>query len=250
MNSRTAISCISASPSFVSSASLLRVRPVSPSRSLMKLLNSIDPTIDPWGMSLVTDLQLDFTMLIANPMSPAAQPAPKCTSLTTCLAHTLSNLSIRMFWEMVLKVFLRSRYTSSSALPSFSKAGISSWKVTRLVKRDFPFIIHTDYSHSLSRVIHNISVFWNGFHVFLLLPRVWYEANWSPSPHCKSHSKTQYKSHWYSTKPNNTVSWEKRGMTWRFFHFTFPLFAHYRLTHMFFLYCFLQLFHCYRSANR
>lgn len=130
----------------------------------MKLLNSIDPTIDPWGMSLVTDLQLDFTTLITNPMSPAAQPAPKCTSLTTCLAHTLSNLSIRMFWETVLKVLLRSRYTSSSALQSFSKAGISSWKVTRLVKHDFPFIICTDYSHSLSRVIH--SIFWNGFHVF------------------------------------------------------------------------------------
>lgn len=50
----------SATPSnFVSSVSLLKVRSVSPFRLLMKELNKICPSIDPWGTPIVTGLQLD-----------------------------------------------------------------------------------------------------------------------------------------------------------------------------------------------
>lgn len=48
----------------VSPANLLRVQPVPSSRSLMKMLNRIGPSIDPWGTPLVTGLQLGFVQLI------------------------------------------------------------------------------------------------------------------------------------------------------------------------------------------
>lgn len=38
----------------------------SSSRSLKEILSSIGPNIDPWGMSLVTVLQLNFVMLNAS----------------------------------------------------------------------------------------------------------------------------------------------------------------------------------------
>lgn len=56
---------VSATPhSFASTANLLRVHPAPFSRSLMKILNRIGPSIDSWDTLLVTGLQLDFVPLI------------------------------------------------------------------------------------------------------------------------------------------------------------------------------------------
>lgn len=66
-------------PRFASPGNLLRTRSVLLYRSLMKRLTSTGPTIDPWGIPLVTCLQLDFAtghnplglvvLPIANPLS-------------------------------------------------------------------------------------------------------------------------------------------------------------------------------------
>lgn len=48
-------------PSFVSPTDLLRVHSFN---QLMKMLNDIGPSIDPWGTLLVISLQMDFVLLI------------------------------------------------------------------------------------------------------------------------------------------------------------------------------------------
>ena len=53
-------------PSLVSSANLLRVHSNPSSRSLMKKLNKIGPSTDPWGSPLLTGLQLDSAPLMTT----------------------------------------------------------------------------------------------------------------------------------------------------------------------------------------
>ena len=53
-------------PSFVSSTNLLRVHSNSSSRSLMKKLNKTRLSTDPWGIPLVTSLQLDSAPLMTT----------------------------------------------------------------------------------------------------------------------------------------------------------------------------------------
>lgn len=53
-------------PSFLSSAALVKVHSISSSRSLVKKLKSTCPSIDPWGTSLVTVLQLDCSYSSIN----------------------------------------------------------------------------------------------------------------------------------------------------------------------------------------
>lgn len=48
-------------PSFVSPTDLLRVHSFN---QLMKMLNDIGPSTDPWGTLLVIGLQMDFVLLI------------------------------------------------------------------------------------------------------------------------------------------------------------------------------------------
>lgn len=50
-------------PSLVSPADLLRVHSFN---QLMKMLNDIGPSIDPWGTLLVIGLQMDFALLITT----------------------------------------------------------------------------------------------------------------------------------------------------------------------------------------
>lgn len=56
-------------PSYVSSSALVRLCPASSSRSLMKVLNRIGPSTDPWGALLPPGLQLDFMQLVTCPHS-------------------------------------------------------------------------------------------------------------------------------------------------------------------------------------
>lgn len=70
---------------------LLRVDTILSSRSLMKILNEIRPSIDPWGTPLVTCLQTDPALLIttlwARPVSNS-----QLTSASSHLSHTFSAL--------------------------------------------------------------------------------------------------------------------------------------------------------------
>lgn len=61
LNGSTPILCIS---HLASSVNLLRVQPVPSSKSLIKTLNSICPSIDPWDTLVVSGLQLGFVQLI------------------------------------------------------------------------------------------------------------------------------------------------------------------------------------------
>jgi len=72
--------------SFVSSAHIWRTcRPLS-SKSLMKVLSSIGPSVMPWGKSLVTGLHVDFVLVITR---PSHSDSFQSTSLSTYLTHTL-----------------------------------------------------------------------------------------------------------------------------------------------------------------
>ena len=53
-------------PCFVSSEDLLRVHSGPSSRSLMKMLSSIDPSVCSWDAPLETGLQMDFMLLITS----------------------------------------------------------------------------------------------------------------------------------------------------------------------------------------
>lgn len=89
-------------PSFVSPTDLLRVHSFN---QLMKMLNDIGPSIDPWGTPPVTDLQLVFVLLVT---SLELQPL-QSISLSIYLAHVSLCSSLRMPWDTVLKAFLKSR---------------------------------------------------------------------------------------------------------------------------------------------
>lgn len=87
---------------FSISADLVRVQQVSSSWSLMKLLNSVRPSINPWGTQLMTELQLGWSLLIT------ALWSQQFSHFSIYLAVHLSSLyfkglSVRMFWEMALK---------------------------------------------------------------------------------------------------------------------------------------------------
>ena len=62
--------------SLVTSANLLRLHSISPSTSLMKMLNNTGPSTDPWRTSLVTGLHLDVEPLTVNSLEAAIQPVP------------------------------------------------------------------------------------------------------------------------------------------------------------------------------
>lgn len=84
------------SPNFVLSTNLQKARSVLPSRSLMKILNSIDC----WGTPLVTGLQLGFCHW-SEPLNLAAQPV---FSLSYCLSSQhFTPLAVRMLCVAVFE---------------------------------------------------------------------------------------------------------------------------------------------------
>lgn len=96
-------SAVSIAPlGFVLSVNLLRVRSAP---SLVKVLNCIGPSIDPWVTVPATDLQLVFMLLVT---SLEVQPLQSIL-LSTYLAHVSLSSSLRMPWDTVLKAFLKSR---------------------------------------------------------------------------------------------------------------------------------------------
>lgn len=144
------------SPSFISPANPLRMHSVLLSRSLIKLLNRTDPTTD-----LGTYHQWPTASWTLWCSSQIFEPS---SSLHTHLAHTSSNSSVRVLWEMVLTALLSKRYTLPAVLLSFTKL---SQKVSPLQS------LLTTPTHSFG-----ISMFWNSFHDYFLLPRVW-NAAWN-----------------------------------------------------------------------
>jgi len=66
LSGSTTMWCFSHSSQFCVICELAEVRSVTISRSLMKLLNSISHSNDPWVTPLVTCLQLDFVLLITT----------------------------------------------------------------------------------------------------------------------------------------------------------------------------------------
>lgn len=73
--------CISLSSSFVWSVNLPRVHSVPISRSLMKMLRSIGPSIEPWGTPAVAYLQVAFVL-------------PLCTEKNFKLSLKLDHLNL------------------------------------------------------------------------------------------------------------------------------------------------------------
>lgn len=66
LNGSTPIWCNDHSSQFCIIGKLCEMHSVPSSRSLMKLLNSIGPIVDPWEAPVVTGLCLDFVLLITN----------------------------------------------------------------------------------------------------------------------------------------------------------------------------------------
>ena len=98
-------SCVSPTASFVPSTDLLRVSSVLSSRSLMKMLNSIGPIIESWGISLLTGLWLDFIPLLITLWHQ--QFREFSVHLTAHLPKLyFISLSMRMLKETVTKGFL------------------------------------------------------------------------------------------------------------------------------------------------
>ncbi|XP_064323789.1 uncharacterized protein LOC135316058 [Phalacrocorax carbo] len=86
-------------------------------RSLMNMLNRTGPSTDPWGTPPVTGLQPDSARLIMT--LGVLILSEFCVHLTVPSSnpHFLS-LPVRMLWETVSNALLKSRQTTSTALPS------------------------------------------------------------------------------------------------------------------------------------
>lgn len=95
------------------------------------------------------------------------------------LSSYLTNLTVKILWEMMPKVLLKSMYTTSTALLLWTKPAIWSQKVKRLVRYDLPLLIHIgflphlldflrivmDHSHSPRKIKQ---LFWALFSIGLL----------------------------------------------------------------------------------
>jgi len=126
----------------VSSANLLRVHSVPPSRSLVKWLNGTGPSIDPWGTPLVTGLLLDFVLLIT--IVWAQSLSQFSIHLCVCSSSLYTNsFSMNILQETVLEALSKSRYTIFAVLPSSVRPVISSQKFIKLVKHDHGAMLTT-----------------------------------------------------------------------------------------------------------
>lgn len=79
---------VASSHSFIPSGKLLNVHSVQRFRSFMNLLNGTGPTIEPWGISLMTCLQMNLMLLITTPW------AQLFSSFSVYITIHLSNLQV------------------------------------------------------------------------------------------------------------------------------------------------------------
>ena len=109
---------VSVTPSsFISSANLLRVHSILSSRSLMNILNKTGSSTSHWEHYLSTDLQLDSALMITTLWALPVSKFSIHLTVHSSIPHFLS-LSTRMLWETVSKALLKSKCTTSFALPS------------------------------------------------------------------------------------------------------------------------------------
>jgi len=81
----------------------------------MKMLNKTEPSIDPWGIPLVTGLQPDSALLMIILWTLLVSQFSICLIVHLSIPCFLSFIT-RMLWEMVSNALLTSRYTTSTAL--------------------------------------------------------------------------------------------------------------------------------------
>lgn len=82
--------------------SLLRVQPVPSSRSLLSMLNSIIPSVHPWGTPLVPALQLGFVVLVRTTWAQFSQFSAHLIAHLSSLYFT--GLPMKMSWGQLLKI--------------------------------------------------------------------------------------------------------------------------------------------------
>lgn len=78
------------------------------SRSLMKILTYIGPSVDPWGTSLVTEFQLDIVLLIRTLWGHPFHQFSATLTVHLSTPYFIS-LSMRMSRETMLKALRKSR---------------------------------------------------------------------------------------------------------------------------------------------
>lgn len=102
------------------------------------MLNNTSLSIHPWGTLLATNLQ---TLCISDDNSHILPDSQFLIHLTVRMSipHFLSE-PMRMLWEKVSKVLLKSRNTTTTALPSIIQLVMTPQKTTMLVEQDFPLV--------------------------------------------------------------------------------------------------------------
>lgn len=112
-----------APPNAVLAANRLGVRSVPSSRSLMKVLDSISPSLNLWALPAVTDIQLDF----AACHNPLNWPIQQVFYLHPCLSWLcFIRLSVRVLSEMARRALLKWRQAASPVFPSSTMPVLSS----------------------------------------------------------------------------------------------------------------------------
>ena len=121
------------------SANLLRVDSIPSSRSLMKMLNKHRYSTDPWRTLLSYWPPTRLCDTDDNPLSSASQSVliPHHCSLVYPTHPKLTN---KVVMGNSVRTSLKSRYTTSTALPLSTQPVLTSQKATRLVNHDFPLL--------------------------------------------------------------------------------------------------------------
>ena len=127
-----------APPSFVLSATLLRMHSIPSSRSLMKMLNKTGPSTNPRCTSVATGLQLDCTA-DHNSLSSASQPvlSPPHSPL---ICPTVPELTYEGVMGVSVTNLAEVKVHNFHCFPSPTQPVMTSQKTTRLVKHDFPSV--------------------------------------------------------------------------------------------------------------
>lgn len=107
-----------------------RCTQISQTVSLMKQLNSIDHSTDPWEAPLITVSHLDFESLV---LTLSRWPFSQYFIYLTAHPQNLypSNLMVRMLWRILSKVLQTYRRITSIALPLPTVVDTPSQKASR-----------------------------------------------------------------------------------------------------------------------
>lgn len=99
---------LSVPPKSVSSSNLVRAHYIRSPKSLIEMLNKIGPSTVSWGMPLVTNHQLDWTLFTMT-LSPMIQPAPhtvNCTPVQPMNNHFLQESTMGDGIKCFTKIYI------------------------------------------------------------------------------------------------------------------------------------------------